>query len=109
MGFSSDSFACGMQAKVAATEHHHDPLWNAKNIGIMNYRKLQKKLTREPVCMYSDFKECAIRTEIINGETHYYLKFRDKHEFKAIYGSKLVAETLLSDPEFITLEQYERL
>jgi hypothetical protein len=75
----------------------------------MNYRKLRRKLTREPVCMYSDFKECALRTEVIDGETYYFLKFRDKHEFQAIYGSKLVAETLLSDPEIITLEEYERL
>lgn len=75
----------------------------------MNYRKLRKKMTREPICMYSDFHECALRTELVDGETNYYLKFKDKHEIKAIYGSKLVADTLLSDPEIITLEQYEKL
>jgi hypothetical protein len=74
----------------------------------MTYRQLKKKLSKEPVCIYSEFNECALRTEIVNGETIYYLKFKNNHEFKAIYSSRMVADTLQSNPEIITLEEYER-
>jgi len=74
----------------------------------MTNRQLKRKLGKEPMCLYNEFKECAMRTEIVHGETVYFLKFKDRHEFKAIYSSKLVAEALLGDPEIITLEEYER-
>jgi hypothetical protein len=74
----------------------------------MTYRQLKRKLGKEPLYIYSEYKECAMRTEIVNGETVYFLKFKDRHEIKAIYSSKLVAEALLGDPEIITPEEYER-
>ena len=74
----------------------------------VDYRTLQKKLGREPVYIYSDFEECAIRAEKIGGEVEYFLKFKGNHEFKAIYSSRLVGDALSSNPRFISREEYNR-
>ena len=74
----------------------------------INNRTLLRKIGREPVYIYSDFEECAIRAEKIGGEIVYYLKFKGNHEFKAIYSSRLVGDALSSNPEYITKEQYNR-
>jgi|WetSurMetagenome_2_1015567.scaffolds.fasta_scaffold141831_1 hypothetical protein len=71
-------------------------------------KTLQRKIGKEPVFIYSDFEECAIRAEKVDGEIVYYLKFKGNHEFKAIYNSRLVGDALSSNPEFITKEEYNR-
>lgn len=73
-----------------------------------DYKAIQRKIVREPACIKSDLIECAMRTEIVDGEVIYYLKFKDKREFRAIYSSRLVGETLLGEPVIITKEEYER-
>lgn len=74
----------------------------------MDYRTLQKKINKAPVFIYSDFEECALRSEIIDGEIEYFIKFKGNHEFKAVYSSKLVGNTLTGNPEIITREEYNR-
>lgn len=74
----------------------------------MEYRTLKKKLGKEPVYMYCDFEEIALRSEVVNGEIEYFIKHKDMLEFKAIHSSRIVAVALLSNPELITKEDYEK-
>lgn len=73
----------------------------------MEYRTLKRKLSKEPVYMYCDFEEIALRTQIVGEEIEYYIKHRDMHEYKAVNNSRIVALALLSNPEMITRETYE--
>lgn len=74
----------------------------------IDYRTLQRKLGREPVYIYSDFEECAIKAIRTGGEIEYFLKLKGNHEFKAIYSSRLVGDALSGNPRFISREEYNR-
>lgn len=72
----------------------------------MDHRIKIEKFNQEPHYYYSEFEECVMRSELIEGEIVYFIKFRGAREFKAIYSSKLVGNILSGSPEPISEEEY---
>ena len=74
----------------------------------MEQRTKAKKTGKEPQYFFYHAEKCAARSEIIDGEIYYHIKFAGQREFSALYNSKTVSDVLLSEPVVITAEEYEK-
>ena len=74
----------------------------------MEQRTKAKKIGKEPGYYYYNAEKVAARSEIIDGEVFYHIKFKGQCEFQALYNSKTVSDVLLSQPEIITEEEYHK-
>ena len=75
-------------------------------LNTMEYKAKMQKNDQQPHYIYYDFEECAIRSEIINGEICYYIKYSGGREFKAIDNSKIVNSALNNRAEILTRDEY---
>jgi hypothetical protein len=78
-----------------------------KHTFLVNHRLLLEKIDREPVYLFSEFEEIAMRTELVGGEPEIYVKHKDTHEFKAVYDSRIVGIALAGNPVIISREEYD--
>lgn len=69
----------------------------------MTSEELYKKMRIEPIYFRYDFEDCVVRSEPGVG---WFVKFKDKPEFKAVHGSKIVAEAILG-MDMITKDEYD--
>jgi hypothetical protein len=74
----------------------------------MKKRINEKKIGKEPGYFYYNAEKVATRSEIIEGEIYYHIKFKGQSEFQALFNSKTVKDVLLSQPEIITEEEYHK-
>lgn len=74
---------------------------------LLNHKLLLEKIDREPVYLYSEFEEVALRTELVGGEPEIYVKHKDTREFRAVYDSRIVGIALSNNPVYITREEYD--
>jgi hypothetical protein len=72
----------------------------------MDHRLKLQRYSQEPHFYYYDLEECAIRSEIIDGEICYFIKYRGAREIKAIFDSRIVGNALANHPEVISREEY---
>ena len=72
----------------------------------MEQRTKTKKTGKEPQYFFYHAEKCAARSEIIDGEIYYHIKFAGQSEFNALYSSKTVSDVLVSEPVVISEEEY---
>ena len=72
----------------------------------MERRNWLDEIKNGPVYLYCEFEEVALRLVMEEGETEFYLKYRDTREFKAVYDSRLVGIALSANPVRISREEY---
>ena len=72
----------------------------------MDPRTKAQKTGKEPQYFFYHAEKCAARSEIIDGEVYYHIKFAGQNEFNALYNSKTMNDVLLSKPVVISEEEY---
>lgn len=73
----------------------------------ISYTEFIDMLTKESICFINSYEEAVIRTEIVDKELLYYVRFKGEEEFQAEKGSGIVAGGL-EEHSLITKDEYEQ-
>jgi len=64
------------------------------------------KHDKGPHYFYYDLEECVNRSEIIDQEIIYFIKYKGQCEIKTVYDSKIIGSAIMSNREIMSKEVF---